>query len=150
MEINIKLFEHFFAQIFIKKEANNYLCPESLESTGKKINSYQIVKKHRSVKTLVKVYIQDDDDKKYVLFKGLDIKTFSRILLEFTNNKLNGKHKYEFENNLIFTISSNENIPFLVINDAVNIDKLTAKILIDKIDYLYRKCEFYELEIEDY
>ncbi|BFU79014.1 hypothetical protein ALC152_22290 [Arcobacter sp. 15-2] len=150
MEVNIKLFEQFFAQIEIRKEENNYLSPVTLDSQNRKVNDYQIIKRTRHLKRLVNVNLQTENDKVIILFKGLDIKVFSRLLIEFTNNKLNSKLEYKFENSLIFTISSINNIPNLLINDTINIDKLTAKIMIDKLEYLFKCCSFSELELDEY
>jgi len=150
MEINIKLYEHFYAHIDIQQEANNYLSPNSLDSQNRKVNSYEIVKKSRHIKRLINVHLKAENDKKVILFEGLDVKTFSRLLIEFTNNKLNPKLEYAFENSLIFTISSIDNTPNLIINDVIHIDKISAKIMIDKLEYLYKNCSFFELELDEY
>jgi len=150
MEVNIKLFEQFFAQIDIRKEENNYLSPINLDSQNRKVNDFEIIRRTRHVKRLINVHLKAENDKKVILFEGLNIKTFSRLLIEFTNNKLNSKLEYKFKNDLIFTISTIENIPYLIINDVINIDKLSAKIMTDKLEYLFKCSSFFELEIEDY
>jgi len=150
MEVNIKLVERFYAQLDVQREANNYISAISLDSQNRKVNSYEIVKKSRHIKRLINVHLSVGNDKKVILFEGLDIKTFSRLLIEFTSNKLNSKLKYQFENSLIFTISTIESIPYLVINNTLNIDKLTAKIIIDKLEYLFKCCSFFELELPEY
>jgi len=149
MEINIKLYEHFYAHIDIQQEDNNYLSPSALDSQNRKVNDYEIIKRTRHLKRLINVHLKAENDKKVILFEALDIKTFSRLLIEFTNNKLNSKLEYKFENDLVFTISTIENIPYLIINDVINIDKISAKIMIDKLEYLYKNCTFYELELEE-
>jgi len=150
MEVNIKLFEQFFAQIDIRKEENNYLSPINLDSQNRKVNDFEIIRRTRHVKRLINVHLKAENDKKVIFFEELDIKTFSRLLIEFTNNKLNSKLEYAFENRLIFTISSIDNIPNLIINDVIHIDKISAKIMIDKLEYLYKNCSFFELELDEY
>jgi len=158
MEVNIILFEQFFAQIEIRKEENNYLSPLDLDSQNRKVNNYEVVKRTRYTKRLVNVNLQAENDKIIILFKGLDIKSFFRILLEFTSNRLNTKLEYKFENDLTFTIKnlkqeSNtiiERIPFLLINGVIKIDKISAKIIIDKLEYLFKCCSFFELELPEY
>jgi len=150
MEVNIKLVERFYAQLDVQREANNYISAISLDSQNRKVNCYEIIKKSRHVKRLINVHLKAENDKKVILFEELNIKTFSRLLIEFTNNKLNSKLEYEFENGLIFKIFSVDNIPNLIINDAIHIDKLSAKIIIDKLEYLYKYCSFFELELDEY